>query len=85
MSTGAGERSLLYSMVRSYNSLLSEVLSLSLGVFKREVLRFSDAWVISIIKCGVRATGRTLIKKKRDGRVENEYVSDSGDRTGQKA
>ena len=31
VSTGAGERSLLYSMVQSYNSLLSEVLNLHPG------------------------------------------------------
>ena len=53
VSTGAGEKSLLYSMVRSYNSLLSEFLNLLIGVFKREVLRFSEALMGSILKCGV--------------------------------
>ena len=64
-------------MVRSYNSLLSEVLNLSLGVFKREVLQFSETWMGSIIKQCLRVTGRALIKKK-DVRVGHECVSNSG-------
>ena len=52
VSTGAGGRRLL--------GCASEDRNLSLGAYKREVLRFSGAWMDSDMKCSVKSARKGL-------------------------